>query len=168
MSPSVIAALVFAVGFMIVMRTAVIVVPDGNAYIVERLGRYHATLPPGLHVILPFFDRVAHRYSIQPREEEITDQCVTRENVAVRVTSVLRARIANPERAAYASANAGDSVQTLVRTHQRKAIGERSWDDVRMYPRELEAAVMREAAEPARQMGVEILALDVTSVERVE
>ncbi|HEX6275884.1 MAG TPA: SPFH domain-containing protein, partial [Polyangiaceae bacterium] len=106
-------AVVVAMSFMVVFSKSVIVVPAGDAWIVERLGRSHVTLPPGLHVITPFTDRVAFRFSVQPREEEVSDQCVTRDNVPVRVTSLFRAQIANPERAAYASANAGDSVKTL-------------------------------------------------------
>lgn len=163
-----VATIVFAVLAVVVLSKSVIVVPSGEAWILERLGRYDRTLPPGLHVILPFTDRVAFRYSVQPKDEEISDQCVTRDNVPVRVTSVVRAQIADPERAAYATANAGDSVVTLVRTHQRLRIGERSWDDVRLYPRELETAVLSTATEPATQMGVRLLALEVKNVERVE
>ena len=69
---------VFAVA---VFSKSVIVVPNGEAWVLERLGRYDRTLPPGLHVIFPFTDRVAFRYSVQPKDEELSDQCVTRDNV---------------------------------------------------------------------------------------
>lgn len=160
--------IVLTVFAVVVLSKSVIVVPNGEAWVLERLGRYDRTLPPGLHVIVPFTDRVAFRYSVQPKDEELSDQCVTRDNVPVRVQSVLRAQIANPERAAYATANAGDSLVTLVRTHQRQAIGERSWDNVRLYPRELESAVLSAATEPAAQMGVKLLAIDVKQLDRVE
>lgn len=160
-------AVVITLFAVILISKCVIVVPAGNAFVVERLGRYFGTLPAGMHVILPFTDRIAHRFSLHPREEELSDQCVTRDNVPVRIASTFRAQIANPERAAYATANAGDSLKTLVRTHQRQAIGERSWDDLRLYPRELESAVLKAATDPAAQMGVTLLALDVKNVERV-
>ena len=160
--------IVFTVLAVCVFSKSVVVVPSGEAWILERLGRYERTLPPGMHVIVPFTDRVAFRYSVQPKDEELSDQCVTRDNVPVRVTSVLRAQIANPQHAAYATANAGDSVVTLVRTHQRQAIGARSWDDVRLYPRELESAVLSAATEPAAQMGITLLAIDVKQLDRVE
>jgi regulator of protease activity HflC (stomatin/prohibitin superfamily) len=156
-------AIVTVVAIVIIVR-AVKVVPEGNVYVVERLGRYFGTLPAGMHLVLPFVDRIAYRYSLLPREEEISETAITLDNVPVRVTSVLRAQIRDAQQAAYASANAGDSLQTLVRTHQRQWMAERSWKDVR--ERELEAAVMRAASEPAKQLGVELLALDVKNIER--
>lgn len=161
-------ALAIAVFLMILISKCVIVVPDHNAFLIERLGRYDRTLPPGLHVIPPFTDRVAFRYSLLPSEETISDQCVTVDNVPVRVTSVLRAQIRDPRQAAYSTANATDSIVTLLRTHQRQSIAERSWDALRKYPRELESAVLTAAATPASEMGITLLALDVKSLDRVE
>jgi regulator of protease activity HflC (stomatin/prohibitin superfamily) len=161
-------AIVVVVFLVILISKCVIAVPEGNAFVVERLGRYDRTLPPGLHVIPPFTDRVAFRYSLLPREETISDQCVTLDNVPVRVTSVLRAQVRDARQAAYATASAADSIVTLVRTHQRQSIGQRSWDDLRQYPRELESAVVSSAAGPAGEMGITILALDVKNLERVE
>lgn len=166
--PETVVAIVTTVFAVILISKCVIVVPEGNAFVVERLGRYFGTLPAGMHVILPFTDRIAYRFSLQPREEELSDQCVTRDNVPVRIVSTFRAQIADPERAAYATANAGDAVKTLVRTHQRQATGERSWDDVRLYPRELESVVLNAATEPAAQLGITLLAIDVKQLDRVE
>lgn len=84
------------------------------------------------------------------------------------MTSTVSAQILDPRQAAYASASAGDFVTTIVRSHQRQWIGERSWDDLRESTRELEQAVMIAIAEPSAQIGVRLLALDVKGVERAE
>ena len=160
--------IVAGVFLLILAAKSVIVVPGGNAYIVERLGRYDRTLPAGMHVLAPFLDRVAYRYSLLPAEQAITDQCITRDNVPVRVSSVVRAQILDPKESAYATADASEALITLVRSRQRMWIEGKSWDDARGSTRELESAVMSAASEAAEKMGIALLALDVKSVERVE
>jgi regulator of protease activity HflC (stomatin/prohibitin superfamily) len=162
------AVAIIALLLVIVGWKCVTVVPDGSAWVVERLGRYHRTLPPGRHVLAPFVDQIRFRYSTEAREEQLSDVCITRDNVPIRVTSIVRARISDPRQAAYASASAGDFVVTLVRTHQRDWIAARAWNDVRESTREMEAAVEEAVHEPAAQAGIEILALEVQSIERVE
>jgi len=159
--------IVFAVSVVVVLKS-VIAVPERSAYVVERLGQYLTTLPSGLHVLLPLIDSVRYRFSLDPREEQISYTCITRDNVPVRLDSVVRAQIADPQLAAYASANAGDFVTTLVRTHQRQWIGEHSWEDARQSMRDLEVAVEQAASQPAASAGIKILAVELKSVERAE
>ena len=161
-------AVVVTLFAIILVLRSVVVVPQESAFIVERLGRYHRTLMPGMHVLLPFTDRVARRYSLHPREEEVADTCITRDNVVVRITSVVRAQILDPQRAAYGAADAADAVRTLVRSRQRLWIAERAWDDVRESTRELEAAVVAAVAEPANEIGIHITSVDVKGIERIE
>lgn len=142
------------------------IVPDEAAYVVERLGRYHRTLLAGVHFLAPLVDRVAFRYSLLPKDHDLADTCITHDNITVAVASRFRWQIADPERAAYASASETDFVITLVRTLVRKWIGERAWNDVRETTRELEAAVLREAANAAEQAGVKIVAFDVQKIEQ--
>ena len=159
-------AMVFTLFSIILVYRSVVVVPKDSAFVVERLGRYLRTLMPGMHVLLPFIDRVAHRYSLHPREETVADECITRDNVAVRITSVVRARILDPQRAAYGTPDAGDAIGTLIRSRQRLWIGARAWSDVRESARELESAVVAAVAEPANELGIHILSLDVKSLDR--
>ena len=142
------------------------IVPDEAAYVVERLGRYHRTLRAGVHFLAPLVDRVAFRYSLLPKDHDLADTCITRDNVTVAIASRVRWQIADPERAAYASASETDFVITLVRTLVRQRIGARAWNDVRETTRELEAAVLREAAHAAEQAGVKVVAFDVQKIEQ--
>lgn len=154
---------VFIAFAVMVAFQCVVVVPEGSAFVVERIGQYQGTLMPGRHVLVPFIDRVAYRYSLQPSDAEITEQCITSDNVPVRVVSVVRAQIVDPRRAAYGSANAADAVLALVRTRQRQWIGERRWSDVRESTREMEAAV----AGAVEELGVEILNVETKQIERI-
>lgn len=160
--------IVIALVSLIVVLKSVIVVPAEGAWVVERLGRYDRTLPAGTHVLAPFIDRVAFRYSLAPVTSETSDVCITGDNVPVRVTSTVSAQIVDARQAAYATGNAGDFVTTLVRTQLRQWIGGRSWDDVRATTSELGVATMQAAEEPASRIGVRMLAVDVNGIERVE
>src|SRR5688500_18903725 len=142
------------------------VVPQGSAYVVERLGRYRCTLPPGIHLLAPFVDRVAFRFSLAPKEEQLTDVCITLDNVTVSVKSTVSWQIAEPERAAYASANPAEFVINVVRTAARQWIGERAWKDVRETTREQQVAVLRSTGTAAAGVGVKITAFNVRQIER--
>src|SRR5437867_10430575 len=86
---------------IVISRTAV-VVPQQSAFVVERLGRYRATLDAGFHILLPFIDAIRYRHSIKEHAGEIPEQiCITRDNVQVHVDGVLYLKVLNPERASY-------------------------------------------------------------------
>ena len=73
----------------VIAKTAT-VVPQQNAYVVEKLGKYSRTLPPGFHILMPFVDRVAYKHSLKERAMEIPEQlCITKDNVQVGVDGVL-------------------------------------------------------------------------------
>ena len=144
------------------------VVPDGSAYVVERLGRYYKTLNPGLNILVPVIDRIAFRYSLLPIEESLTDTCITRDNLAISIATTLRWQIVDPRLAAYESANVTDFVTGLVRTCLRQWIAERSWDEVRENTRDLQQGVVRLAADSGAKIGAKIERLDVQRVARAE
>ena len=159
-------AIVFAAVVALVTFRSVIVVPNDSAYVVERLGRHRRTLGPGLHVLVPFVDRIAFRFSATPREDELTEVCITHDNVPVTVRSTLVWQIADPQKAAYETANVSELVLTVAKEAQRRLVGERSIDDVRESTRELQSAIVRAASEPAATVGVKIVSLAIQSVDR--
>src|SRR5437870_6392102 len=87
---------------MIVISRTAVVVPQQSAFVVERLGRYRATLDAGFHILLPFIDAIRYRHSLKEHAGEIPEQiCITRDNVQVHVDGVLYLKVLNPERASY-------------------------------------------------------------------
>jgi regulator of protease activity HflC (stomatin/prohibitin superfamily) len=143
------------------------IVPANSAYVVERLGRYYRTLNPGLNILTPFLDRVAFRYSLLPQRLDLTDNCITLDNVPFTVTSSVQWQIVEPRVAAYAVASLTEFVTGLVRSCQRKWISEQSSKDVRETTRDFRQAVLRAAAEPAAKAGVRIVDHDIKRLERV-
>src|SRR5436853_7142676 len=87
---------------IIVLSRTAVVVPQQSAFVVERLGRYRATLDAGFHILLPFIDAIRYRHSLKEHAGEIPEQiCITRDNVQVHVDGVLYLTLLNPERASY-------------------------------------------------------------------
>lgn len=90
-------AIVFAAFAVILVFSAVRVVPQQAAYVVERLGKYDRTLGAGPHIIIPFVDRVSYRHSLKEIVLDIPEQpCITRDNVVVAVDGVLFLRVIDP------------------------------------------------------------------------
>src|SRR5258706_11256478 len=100
MSPLLIVVMVLAFLVLIVIARTAVVVPQQSAYVVERLGKYIATLPAGFHVLMPFFDVIRYKHSLKERAVDIPEQiCITRDNVQVGVDGILYLKILNAERA---------------------------------------------------------------------
>src|SRR6185369_1777924 len=94
--------LVLAFLVLFVLSRTAVVVPQQSAYVVERLGRYRATLDAGFHILLPFVDAIRYRHSLKEHAVDIPEQvCITKDNVQVHVDGVLYMKVMNPERASY-------------------------------------------------------------------
>src|SRR6266478_4111724 len=95
---------VFAVGYM--LNAAAKVVPQQEAWIIERLGRYDSTLKAGLHLLMPFVDTVRYRHTLKEQVIEIQEQdCITEDNILIKVDAVLYYQIVDPVKASYGISN---------------------------------------------------------------
>ena len=102
MTPALVAVLFVTALVVVVLLKTAVVVPQQSAYVVERLGRYHATLNAGFHVLVPFMDAIRYRHSLKEDAIDIPAQvCITRDNVQVGVDGVLYLKVLNAERASY-------------------------------------------------------------------
>lgn len=142
------------------------VVPAHHAYVVERLGRYRATLNAGFHVLVPVVDRVAFRFSLRPKDSELATVAVTLDNVPVKVTSRARWQIVNAERAAYAVADLDRHVIEAVQSAQRHWIAGRNEKSIRENTRELEAETANAAAEAMETAGAKLEDVSVLRIDR--
>lgn len=110
---------------------AVNVVPQGEQWTVERFGKYTATLPSGLHFIVPFVDRIGQRVNMMERLLEIDHlDVITRDNAVVRVDAVAFYQVTNAARAAYEVFDLEQAIVNLATTHIRSMIGAMDMDEV--------------------------------------
>jgi regulator of protease activity HflC (stomatin/prohibitin superfamily) len=144
-----------------------VAVPLAHAFVVERFGRYHRTLAPGFHVVVPWLDTVVARYSLAPQTVPLALTCPTRDPQTVRVEGALEYRIVEPARARYAVPDPARFVTELASAQARKAVAERSLKEVRLETREVEAAVVSgaRAATSADPVGLEITSCRLARID---
>jgi len=118
----IILGIVFVV-FIIVLRSARIV-PQKTVFILERLGKYHATLEAGFHILIPFVDRVAYKHSMKEMVIDVPpQQCITKDNIAVEVDGILYIQIVDPVKTSYGVSDYRFAITQLAQTTMRSEIG---------------------------------------------
>ena len=121
---------VFVVLVIITIGLGVRIVPQGFKHVVQRLGKYHATLGPGLNVIVPYIDSVAHKVTTKDIVLDIPSQeVITRDNAVIIANAVAYINIIAPEKAVYGVEDYALAIRTLVQTSLRAIVGEMDLDD---------------------------------------
>src|ERR1700752_4649744 len=114
----------FALVVLFVVYRTTVVVPQQSAFVVERLGRYNATLNAGFHLLMPFVDVIRYRHSLKETAWDIAAQvCITRDNVQVGVDGILYLKVLNPERASYGISDYLFAITQLAQTTLRSEVG---------------------------------------------
>ncbi len=115
---------------LITIAKGVRLVPQGYKWVVQRLGKYHGTLNPGLNIVIPFIDQVAYKVTTKDIVLDIPSQeVITRDNAVIVANAVAYINILSPEKAVYGVENYRIAIQTLVQTTLRSIIGEMDLDD---------------------------------------
>ena len=110
------ALFVFIVVVIVVIRT-IRVVPQQRAWVLERLGRFHSVLQPGLNFVVPFLDRVAYKHDLREIPLDVPPQiCITRDNTQLQVDGILYFQVTDAMRASYGSSNYVVAITQLATT----------------------------------------------------
>ncbi|AXT46315.1 MULTISPECIES: SPFH domain-containing protein [Chromobacterium] len=138
------------------------VVPQQNAYIVERLGRYHGTLAPGLNIIVPFIDRIAYKHSLKEVPLDVPSQvCITRDNTQLKVDGILYFQVTDAQRASYGTSNFIIAITQLSQTTLRSVIGKMELDKTFEERDEINQTVVAALDEAAVNWGVKVLRYEI-------
>ena len=155
------ALILLAVAALFVARS-VQVVPQQHAWIVERLGRYHATLSPGLNFLIPFIERVAYRHSLKEIPLDVPSQvCITRDNTQLKVDGILYFQVTDPMRASYGSSDYVMAITQLAQTTLRSVIGKMELDRTFEERELINASVVNALDEAALTWGVKVLRYEI-------
>lgn len=125
--------LIFTVFFVLLavvfVTQCIKVVPQQNAWVVERLGKFHSVLTPGLNIIIPFIDRVAYKHSLKEVPLDTPSQvCITKDNTQLTVDGVLFFQVTDPQRASYGTSNYIIAITPLAQTTLRSVVGRMELD----------------------------------------
>ncbi|MGC9127371.1 MAG: SPFH domain-containing protein [Acidithiobacillus sp.] len=165
MPASLIVILVVLFAAFLLLRAIIKVVPQQRAWVVERLGRYHRVLGPGLNLIFPFLDRIAFRFDMREVPMEVPPQvCISFDNTTMTVDGVLYIQITDPVKAAYGSSNPYTAVIQLAQTSMRSEIGKLHLDQALSSRQLLNTAVANAVDEAALNWGVKVLRYEIKDI----
>jgi regulator of protease activity HflC (stomatin/prohibitin superfamily) len=162
-------SLIFTFGFavlaLIIAAKTAVVVPQQNAFIVERLGRYAGTLSAGFHILVPFMDVIRYRHTLKEQSVDIPAQvCITRDNVQVQVDGVLYLKVLNPERASYGIGDYLFAISQLAQTTLRSEVGKIDLDKTFEERTNINTQVVTELDKASEPWGVKVLRYEVKSI----
>ena len=161
LSFSVVAIVIFAIALVFVFKT-INVVPQQNAWVVERLGKYHATLAPGLNIVVPFVDRVAYKHSLKEIPLDVPPQvCITRDNTQLHVDGILYFQVTDAMRASYGSSNYIQAITQLAQTTLRSVIGRMELDKTFEERDLINTHIVNAIDESAANWGVKVLRYEI-------
>jgi len=157
-----IAALVLLVVVIVVASQSMKIVPQQHAWVVERLGKYYATLSPGLTILIPFIDRVAYKHVLKEIALDVPSQiCITRDNTQLQVDAVLYFQVTDPTKASYGSANYIMAITQLSQTTLRSVIGRLELDKTFEERDVINRSVVDSLDEAAGNWGVKVLRYEI-------
>jgi len=155
-------ALFILVAAVVFVVKALNVVPQQHAWVVERLGKFHAVLAPGLNIVVPFVDRIAYRHMLKEVPLDVPSQiCITRDNTQLQVDGVLYFQVTDPKLASYGSSDYLSAITQLAQTTLRSAIGKMELDKTFEERDDINRAVVAALDEAAASWGVKVLRYEI-------
>ncbi|OYY65623.1 MAG: paraslipin [Burkholderiales bacterium 28-67-8] len=155
-------ALIFAVIAAIFISQTFKIVPQQNAWVVERLGKYDRTLTPGLKFVVPFIEKVAYKHSLKEVPLDVPSQvCITRDNTQLQVDGIIYFQVTDPMRASYGSSNYLIAITQLAQTLLRSVIGKMELDKTFEERDTINASVVSALDEAAANWGVKVLRYEI-------
>jgi len=141
------------------------IVPQQSAWVIERLGRFHGTLEPGLNLIIPFFDKVAYVHSLKEVPLDVPEQvCITKDNTQLGVDGILYYQVTDPRLASYGSANYIAAITQLAQTTLRSVIGKMELDKSFESREDINRSIVAALDEAGRNWGIKVLRYEIKSI----
>lgn len=155
-------ALIILIVVIVFIAKSVKVVPQQNAWILERLGKFHNVLQPGLNIVLPFIDRIAYKHSLKEIPLDVPSQvCITRDNTQLQVDGILYFQVTDPKLASYGSSDPILAITQLAQTTLRSVIGKMELDKTFEERDDINRTVVAALDEAASNWGVKVLRYEI-------
>ena len=150
---------------LFVLARVAVVVPQQNAYVIEKLGKYSRTLNAGFHILIPFVENVAYRHGLKEQALDVAEQvCITRDNVQVGVDAVLYMQVLDPHLASYGITNYAFAISQLAQTTLRSEIGKIELDRTFEARGTINANVVSELDKASAAWGVKVRRYEIKNI----
>lgn len=150
---------------MIIFVKTIRIVPQKQAYIIERLGKYSRTLEAGFHVLTPFIDKVSYKHTLKEQAVDVPPQtCITGDNISVEVDGILYMQVGDPKRASYGIDNYRFAATQLAQTTMRSVIGKLSLDKTFEERDSINSAIVAAVDKASDPWGVKVTRYEVKNI----
>ncbi|MDO6387984.1 MULTISPECIES: SPFH domain-containing protein [Uliginosibacterium] len=162
----VVALLVFVI---VTIAKGVRIVPQGDEWIVERLGKYLTTIKPGLSILIPYLDAVAYKVTTKDIILDVQEQeVITRDNAVILTNAIAFIKVTDPVRAVYGVSNFSEAIRNLVMTTLRSIIGEMELDEALSSRDKIKARLRESIADEALDWGISIKTVEIQDIKPSE
>jgi len=156
---------VFVILILVTIALGVRIVPQGSKSVVQRLGKYHKTLGPGLNIIVPYIDSVAHRVTTKDIVLDIPSQeVITKDNAVIIANAVSYINIVSPEKSVYGVEDYRIAIQNLVQTSLRSIIGEMDLDDALSSRDQIKAKLKEAISDDIADWGITLKTVEIQDI----
>lgn len=150
--------------FIIFLKT-IRTVPQRSAFIVERLGKYNATLEAGFHILIPFVDKIAYKLTLKEQALDVPSQmCITRDNISVEVDGILYLQVVDPMKASYGINNYQFAATQLAQTTMRSVIGKLELDKTFEERDTINVTIVEAVDKASEPWGVKVTRYEVKNI----
>ena len=165
MEPGLILALAIVAFMLVTVAQGVRQVPQGYKWVVQRLGKYHGSLNPGLNFIIPYIDAVAYKITTKDVVLDIPSQeVITKDNAVLVTNAVAYINIVSPEKAVYGVEDYVAAIQTLVQTSLRSIVGEMSLDDALSSRDHIKAKLKAAISDDISDWGITLKTVEIQDI----
>lgn len=167
--PGLIVVIALLVFLFVTLAKGVRIVPQGQEWVVERLGKYLRTLTPGLSVLIPYLDRVAYKITTKDIILDVQEQeVITRDNAVILTNAIAFIKVTDPVRAVYGITNFQEAIRNLVMTTLRSIVGEMDLDEALSSRDRIKARLRESISDEALDWGVSIKTVEIQDIKPTE
>ncbi|MGD9330966.1 MAG: SPFH domain-containing protein [Desulfobacterales bacterium] len=160
---------VFLILVVVTIAMGVRIVPQGSKHVVQRLGKYHRTLAPGLNIIIPYIDTVAYKVTTKDIVLDIPSQeVITRDNAVIIANAVAYINIVSPEKSVYGVEDYRLAIQNLVQTSLRSIVGEMDLDDALSSRDQIKAKLKGAISDDIADWGITLKTVEIQDINPSE
>lgn len=169
MGEGLIIIIAFIVFVVVTLAKGIRIVPQGEEWIVERLGKYNSTLHPGLTVIIPYLDQVAYKLVTKDIILDVQEQeVITRDNAVIVTNAIAFIKVTDPIKAVYGVVDFSEAIRNLIMTTLRSIIGEMDLDSALSSRDKIKARLRESIADEAVDWGLAVKSVEIQDINPSE